>query len=185
MLDKFLPLCCEWVLRLWVCIWASGITPEETLSSPVTQLCSSPALPSLQPLFSPAGRGCPSTWTGPSLLPRSEPWMLDTWQGWSDCRRGRSDALQPGDKKICYGPFKQKTTILTLDAQHSMRTISTEYIFHQTGSVDWQILVEHHWSGLKIKLKIKLRLTTSPIKAARFGATWLILDRRYSCSSSR
>lgn len=96
------------MLRLWVCIWASRITPEETGSSPVTQLCSSPALPSLQPLFSPAGRGCPSTWTGPSLLPRSEPWMLDTWRGWSDCRRGRSDVLQPGDKTICYGPLKQK-----------------------------------------------------------------------------
>lgn len=178
------------MLRLWVCIWASRITPEETGSSPVTQLCSSPALPSLQPLFSPAGRGCPSTWTGPSLLPRSEPWMLDTWRGWSDCQHGRSDALQPGDKIICYGPLKQIIIIIIIN--HNFDTgCTTQYEDHQH-----RIHFSSHWlSGLTdfgitslvrvSGLKIKLRLTTSPIKAARFGATWLILDRRYSCSSSR
>lgn len=44
MFQDFLPQCCEWLLRLWGHIWTSGITPEMT---PVTLLCSGPALPSL------------------------------------------------------------------------------------------------------------------------------------------
>lgn len=170
------------------CAFGRAGSLQRRLSSPVTQLCSSPALPSLHPLFSPAGRGCPSTWTGPSLLPRSEPWMLDTWRGWSDCRRGRSDALQPGDKTICYGPLKRKKKIKIKNFDTGC---TTQYEDHQH-----RIHFSSHWlSGLTdfgitslvrvLGLKIKLRLTTSPIKAARFGATWLILDRRYSCSSSR
>lgn len=80
------------------CIRTGGITLKKTSHfqfSPVTLLCSSPALPSPQPRVSPAGRGRPSTWTGPFLLPGSEPWMLGTWPGWLSCQHERSDELQP------------------------------------------------------------------------------------------
>lgn len=57
----FLPLCCEWMLRLWGCTRTGGITLEQTLhlSSPVTLLSSSPALPSLQPRVFPSREGVP------------------------------------------------------------------------------------------------------------------------------
>ena len=123
---KSLPQCCEWLLRLWGCIRARGITPEKTWQSlPVTLLCSCPALPSLQPPLSPAGRGRPSTWTGPSLLPGSGRWRPGTWPGWLDCRRERSDE-RPPKKQASDSVFTSSSSSRSSVGGARLRTISTE-----------------------------------------------------------
>lgn len=73
----FLPLCCEWMLRLWGCTRTGGITLEQTLhlSSPVTLLSSSPALPSLQPRVFPSREGVPQYLNRAFSAPRI--WTVD------------------------------------------------------------------------------------------------------------
>lgn len=68
----------------------------------------------------------------------------------------------------------------------TLRTISTGFgVVTVTQGIDryWYNIIGPTW-GRKIKQE-EVVPTTSPIRAARFGATWLILERRYSCSSSR
>lgn len=162
------------------------------MSSPVTLLCSSPALPSQQPLLSPAGRGRPSTWTGPFLLPGSERLRPGTWPGWLDCRHGRSDELPPKRKKK--NSLNDTTYRALVNSYFDVDVHRTHVIWGPSAPdmlvITWIQWIDRFWYNIIgpiyiIHTQNELFHTTSPIKAARFGATWLILERRYSCSSSR
>lgn len=63
-----------------------------------------------------------------------------------------------------------------------LRTISTGFCV--ITMTQW---IDRFWYNIigPTSKKNEAAPTTSPIRAAKFGATWLILERRYSCSSSR
>ncbi len=91
----------------------SGITLRCVFKThQITHSCYAPALPSPQLCETPAGKGSPSTWTGPSLPPESARWRPDIWLGLSDCRRERWDEHQPIRRKYIRKHLNTNLTLL-------------------------------------------------------------------------